>query len=507
MRRIIILTGLLFSSQVFGAFNIENPIPRALGMGNAFVAVADDVNAVFYNPAGLTRLKTWETTFSYSKLFLGIDNLDESFIAAGIPLNTLGSLGLSWYKFSNSQYSENVYSFAYAYPFSGLKTSLGVDVKYLVKGYASNEWTIGNPFFLTDSGADLFSASAVSYGVSLISTYLMDNLTVGLFFDDINQPNVALKGEEILPVTTRGGLAYALDKNIVISSELLYRDGVCKLHLGGEMVGFKAGDAGVLSFRLGGGYGTFNYSNITAGIGFKFNIPGLEVGGEINYGFLLPIGFAEGSSGTHKIALTIREAYKELKGNNSGEEAVSAANRSLVNKENAATVEKTTPDKPLAAKTLELGSSIKGSNEKASYNTAVSGVIRNAFIKAGKFEVLEPAKIDELLKTKKLKFPGCTTKECAIELGNVLKVDHVLIGTVRNPDKNIELSLKLVDIETGKMILAERKFETPEAMELGLEKIAGQIANMKKFQEKKASIAVLELEELPKSEAAPAVKE
>ena len=32
---------------------------RPLAMGNAFVAVADDFNAIFYNPAGLARLKSW----------------------------------------------------------------------------------------------------------------------------------------------------------------------------------------------------------------------------------------------------------------------------------------------------------------------------------------------------------------------------------------------------------------------------------------------------------------
>ncbi len=33
---------------------------RPLAMGNAFVAVVDDYNTVFYNPAGLARLSTWD---------------------------------------------------------------------------------------------------------------------------------------------------------------------------------------------------------------------------------------------------------------------------------------------------------------------------------------------------------------------------------------------------------------------------------------------------------------
>lgn len=33
---------------------------RPLGMGNAFVSIADDYNALFYNPAGLARLKEWD---------------------------------------------------------------------------------------------------------------------------------------------------------------------------------------------------------------------------------------------------------------------------------------------------------------------------------------------------------------------------------------------------------------------------------------------------------------
>jgi hypothetical protein len=36
---------------------------RPLAMGNAYVAVADDYNALFYNPAGLARLESWHGEF------------------------------------------------------------------------------------------------------------------------------------------------------------------------------------------------------------------------------------------------------------------------------------------------------------------------------------------------------------------------------------------------------------------------------------------------------------
>lgn len=44
---------------------------RPLGMGGAFTAVADDENAMFYNPAGLARLNYWR--FTFPKLLFGTD--------------------------------------------------------------------------------------------------------------------------------------------------------------------------------------------------------------------------------------------------------------------------------------------------------------------------------------------------------------------------------------------------------------------------------------------------
>ena len=42
---------------------------RPLGLGRAYVALADDVSAIFQNPAGLARLKEWHLTSMYTNLF------------------------------------------------------------------------------------------------------------------------------------------------------------------------------------------------------------------------------------------------------------------------------------------------------------------------------------------------------------------------------------------------------------------------------------------------------
>lgn len=66
---------------------------RALGMGSAFVAVANDASAMYWNPAGMARLSQSEAVFNHANWIADI-----SFNYAGVvlPLADVGTIGIGF---------------------------------------------------------------------------------------------------------------------------------------------------------------------------------------------------------------------------------------------------------------------------------------------------------------------------------------------------------------------------------------------------------------------------
>ena len=129
---------------------------RAMGMAEAFVAVADDISSAYYNPAGLTYLYGREAAFTYVQMPADIGF---GFAALGLPLESIGGvLGISVYGLSSGSIDETDYNkiptgqtftwtdMALAVSYGRYLTdrfSIGVTVKYLhekVHAYSANGW-------------------------------------------------------------------------------------------------------------------------------------------------------------------------------------------------------------------------------------------------------------------------------------------------------------------------------------------------------------------------------
>lgn len=96
MKNMIILMVILLFSQVVISYAGDDDIgrctaeflkigqgPRIVGMGGAGVAIADDVNATYWNPAGLVQLKSRELTAARTRWF---EDIKTDYIAYSQPL-------------------------------------------------------------------------------------------------------------------------------------------------------------------------------------------------------------------------------------------------------------------------------------------------------------------------------------------------------------------------------------------------------------------------------------
>src|SRR5260370_344404 len=62
---------------------------RAIGMGEAYVAQADDVSSLYWNPGGLALMQERQASFMYDQMYQG---LNYSNVGIGIPLEN-GAVG------------------------------------------------------------------------------------------------------------------------------------------------------------------------------------------------------------------------------------------------------------------------------------------------------------------------------------------------------------------------------------------------------------------------------
>ena len=274
-----ILVGLLFVAQSSdGVVNIQNvgSGARAQGLGNSFVAVADNADAVFANPAGLGQVSQRQVAYTnVSLLYAGIegDDLGQHVVSYAQPLGDKMGLGLGYERIGSSLMSENGAFVSLSYQVER-RLQVGLSAKYLF-------WSVG-AIPDDDGRADPLSnqsAGNVGLDLGLLWQSPVQGAQVGVLLKNINQPNVAygeVAGDAdagALPMDVHVGVGYRLSSQSLISVQYVRRDLTGEgsdqgLVVGGETqlvegLLLRAGGRRLLSEDAGGG--------LNAGLGYQWN--------------------------------------------------------------------------------------------------------------------------------------------------------------------------------------------------------------------------------------------
>ena len=125
------------------------------------------------------------------------------YVALALPLGELGGLGLGYTNFQLSgYYQEHVVTLGYGY--KALENlAVGFNLKGLLSSIGSDAYTAIDPLFQQKG----YSTSGIGLDLSVLYQFL-PQYRVALAILNLNQPNMALSGEDKVPMIVKGGFAY-----------------------------------------------------------------------------------------------------------------------------------------------------------------------------------------------------------------------------------------------------------------------------------------------------------
>ena len=114
----------------------------------------------------------------------------------------------------------------------------------------------------------------------------------------------------------------------------------------------------------------------------------------------------------------------------------------------------------------------------------ITDKLRAELIKTGSFTLVEREEMVTVLKEQGFQQIACSSSECAIEVGQVLGAEMIAIGRIDKLDKLLLMSLRVIDVKTGKIINAagtEAEGAVSEVLEKCIETLVTEINNQKRL--------------------------
>lgn len=212
---------------------------RALAMGSAFTAIADDASAIFFNPAGLAQIRNAGVAFAWRSMPL-LDR-KQGYASIAIPLREDATIGLSWVysgvgniveRSSRGEagdslsFSESFMSLAFAKKF-GRVLSVGGNLHYV---HQSLIGVTANTVGLTVGIHTRFDRLArrpypdflqrITMAVSIQHMGMTMRYDSGKYYKDRGLGNGVTTSEEY-PFVGRGAMSFRLlgDRSLIVSVE------------------------------------------------------------------------------------------------------------------------------------------------------------------------------------------------------------------------------------------------------------------------------------------------
>ncbi len=289
---------LLLSFNLYGAFEIS-PGARVSGMGGAFTALADDLNSILYNPAGLVLNRKINVLLSYNQHYIGIgQNISSSYLATAYSFNKLSG-GIAAYLNNFTVYNETILFGSFAYSIDKYKIlNIGINVKALNRKFTLSDEYKDDPLFSSGNNKWSFTGDA---GILFIPN---DTISAGISMLNIIEPDISFSGDnsEKLPFIINSGIMLKY-RNYKFLGDVLYRN----KDLNGETY---------INEKFGIEYSADNDKYLMRA-GYDIKSTALSLGATLKYGmanfnyaFIYQINGLSGTYGSHSLSVNLNFGVK-----------------------------------------------------------------------------------------------------------------------------------------------------------------------------------------------------
>ena len=277
---------------------------RPVALGESFVAVADDVNSLYWNPAGIGQIKSSELMLMHN---VWLEKMSYEYIGFVVPFET-SAIGISAGYLNIGELEGRDVDDNITNNFTAYDMFVGVTYSQRIEVESEEEGRLLIGITVKSIQEKIEEANAMGFGADAGLLFLADeNWTIGAMVQNLGTGIKFINERDNFPMNIKVGTSYKFfeDKDLLLSVDLNKPvDNKMRLNIGGEYKLYdKSMIDGIIIFRggykyqLNGNDDVGGLGDLSAGMGFAF---GETL--QLDYAFV-PYGLL---GFTHRVSLTIR---------------------------------------------------------------------------------------------------------------------------------------------------------------------------------------------------------